>query len=108
MFSKIISVIVGQRFTDPTSGFRVVNRRAIKSFSAFYPDDYPEPEALILLHKQGFTMKEISVNMSSRKGGNSSINKWRPIYYMVKVLLAIFIDLCKKVPCKKRINKEEG
>lgn len=101
IFSKVISVIVGQRLTDPTSGFRAVTRGVIKSFSTFYPDDYPEPETLVLLHRQGFTMKEISVNMSSRKGGNSSINKWRPIYYMVKVLLAIFIDLCKKSPLQK-------
>jgi hypothetical protein len=105
IFSKVVSVIVGQKLTDPTSGFRAVNRGAIKSFSTFYPDDYPEPEALVLLHRQGFTMKEISVNMSSRKGGNSSITKWKSIYYMVNVLLAIFIDLCKKVPYKKKNNE---
>jgi len=101
MFSKVLSLIVGQRLTDTTSGFRAVNRELIKSFSKFYPGDYPEPEALVLLHREGFTMKEISVNMSSRKGGNSSITWWRSIYYMVKVLLAIFIDLCNKVPYKK-------
>lgn len=101
IFSKVLSLIVGQRLTDPTSGFRAVNRELIKSFSTFYPGDYPEPEALVLLHREGFTMKEISVNMSSRKGGNSSITGWRSIYYMVKVLLAIFIDLCRKIPYKK-------
>jgi len=101
IFSKILSLIVGQRLTDPTSGFRAVNEEVIKSFSKYYPADYPEPEALVLLHREGFTMKEISVNMSSRKGGNSSITWYRSIYYMVKVLLAIFIDVCKGVPCKK-------
>jgi hypothetical protein len=104
IFSRILSLIVGQRLTDTTSGFRAVNRELIKSFSTFYPGDYPEPEALVLLHREGFTMKEISVNMSSRKGGNSSITWWRSIYYMVKVLLAIFIDLCKKT-LTKRVNK---
>ena len=101
IFSRVLSLIVGQRLTDATSGFRAVNRELIKSFSTFYPRDYPEPEALVLLHREGFTMKEISVNMSSRKGGNSSITWLRSIYYMVKVLLAIFIDLCKNVPYKK-------
>lgn len=101
IFSRVLSLIVRQKLTDTTSGFRAVNRELIKSFSTFYPDDYPEPEALVLLHREGFTMKEISVNMSSRKGGNSSITWWRSIYYMAKVLLAIFIDLCKKVPYKK-------
>jgi glycosyltransferase involved in cell wall biosynthesis len=106
IFSRVISVIVGQRLTDPTSGFRAVSRGVIKSFSMFYPGDYPEPEALVLLHRQGFTIREIYVNMSSRKGGNSSINVWRSIYYMVKVLLAIFIDLCKEVPYKEQSTKE--
>jgi len=103
IFSKVLSVIVGQRLTDTTSGFRAVNREVIKNFSAFYPCDYPEPEALVLLHRGGFAIKEISVNMSSRKGGNSSITMWRSIYYMAKVLLAIFIDLCKKIPYKKSL-----
>ena len=105
IFSNILSVIVRQRLTDTTSGFRAVNKELIKSFATYYPDDYPEPEALVLLHREGFTMKEISVNMSSRKGGNSSINWWRSVYYMVKVLLAIFVDLCKEIPYRE-INKE--
>ncbi len=108
IFSRVLSLIIGQKITDPTSGFRVINKEVIKSFSSFYPGDYPEPEALVLLHRQRFTIKEVSVNMNSRKGGNSSITGWRPFYYMVKVLLAIFIDLCKKVPYKKEITKEAG
>ncbi len=101
IFSNILSLIVKQKLTDTTSGFRAVNRGLIKSFAMYYPDDYPEPEALVLLHRQGFTIKEISVNMSSRKGGSSSISGGKSIYYMVKVLLAIFIDLCKKIPYRK-------
>ena len=73
----------------------------LKSFSTFYPSDYPEPEALVLLHREGFTIIEISVNMSSRKGGNSSITLWDSFYYMVKVMLAILIDLCKTIPYKR-------
>ena len=106
IFSRVISVIVRQRLTDPTSGFRAVNRDVIRSFSNLYPGDYPEPEALVLLHRQGFAIREIYVNMSSRKGGNSSINAWRSVYYMVKVLLAIFIDLCKHVPRGREPGKE--
>lgn len=108
IFSRVLSLIIGQKITDPTSGFRAINKEVIKSFSLFYPEDYPEPEALVLLHRQRFTIKEVSVNMNSRKGGNSSITGWRPFYYMVKVLLAIFIDLCKSVPYKKEITKEAG
>lgn len=56
IFSRVLSLIVGQRLTDTTSSFRAVNRELIKSFSTFYPGDYPEPEALVLLHREGFTI----------------------------------------------------
>jgi glycosyltransferase involved in cell wall biosynthesis len=102
IFSRVLSLIVGQKLTDTTSGFRAVNKEVIKSFATYYPSDYPEPEALVLLHRERFSIKEISVNMSSRKGGNSSITLWKSAYYMVKVLLAIMIDLCKTIPYQKK------
>jgi glycosyltransferase involved in cell wall biosynthesis len=101
ILSKAISMVVGQKLTDPTSGFRAANRRAIQLFSDNYPQDYPEPEAMVLLHQCGLTMKEIPVRINQRYSGESSITKIRSIYYMVKVLLAIFVDCFKKRPVLK-------
>jgi len=98
IFSQVISLIVGQKITDPTSGFRAANRKTIQLFASNYPQDYPEPEAVILLHQCRLEMGEISVGMSERYSGESSITKIRSIYYMVKVLLAIFVDCFKKPP----------
>jgi len=98
VLSKAISMIVGEKLTDPTSGFRAANRRAIQLFSVNYPQDYPEPEAMVLLHQCGLKMKEIPVKINQRYSGESSITKIRSIYYMVKVLLAIFVDCFKKRP----------
>jgi glycosyltransferase involved in cell wall biosynthesis len=98
IFSRVISMIVGQKITDPTSGFRAANRKAIQLFASNYPQDYPEPEAVILLHQCRLKMGEIPVGMSERYSGESSITKIRSIYYMVKVLLAIFVDCFKKPP----------
>lgn len=98
IFSHVISMIVGQKITDPTSGFRAVNRRAIQLFASDYPQDYPEPEALILVHQCRLKMAEVPVGMSERYAGESSITSIRSIYYMVKVLLAIFVDCFKKPP----------
>ena len=36
----------GGRVTDPTSGFRMVDRRGIELFARDYPHDYPEVEAV--------------------------------------------------------------
>ncbi len=96
VFARVLSCIIGTRLTDTTSGFRAANRKVIKYFAADYPDDYPEVEALVLLHKAGFSISETGVAMRQRGGGRSSINAVRSIYYMVKVLLAVVIDLIKK------------
>jgi glycosyltransferase involved in cell wall biosynthesis len=98
ILSKAISMVVRQKLTDPTSGFRAANRRAIHLFSINYPQDYPEPEALVLLHQCGLVMREVPVKINQRYSGESSITRIRSIYYMVKVLLAIFVDCFKKRP----------
>jgi glycosyltransferase involved in cell wall biosynthesis len=98
IFSQVISMIVRQRITDPTSGFRASNRKAIRLFASNYPQDYPEPEVVILLHQCHLKMEEVPVGMSERYSGESSITKIKSIYYMVKVLLAIFVDCFKKPP----------
>jgi glycosyltransferase involved in cell wall biosynthesis len=97
IFSFILSRILGIAVTDSTSGFRAANRRVIDFFSRIYPDDYPEVEALVLLNKVDLKMVEVAVTMRERTGGRSSITATRSVYYMAKVLLAIFIDLMKKV-----------
>ncbi len=97
IFSFVLSRILGMTVTDSTSGFRAVNRRVIEFFAHSYPDDYPEVEALVLLHKAGLRMAEVAITMRERTGGKSSITPIRSIYYMTKVLMAIFIDLMKKV-----------
>jgi hypothetical protein len=104
IFSQVISMIVGQKITDPTSGFRAANRKAIRLFAHNYPQDYPEPEALVLLHQCCLKIGEVPVGMSERYSGESSITKIRSVYYMVKVLLAIFVDCFKKPP----LLREEG
>jgi glycosyltransferase involved in cell wall biosynthesis len=96
VFSTVLSAILGIQVTDTTSGFRVANRRVIDFFARTYPEDYPEVESLVLLHRAGMTIAEVPVRMRDRTGGQSSITPIRSAYYMIKVLLAVFIDLMKK------------
>ena len=95
-FSKLISSILRQRITDATSGFRAVTKKVIEKFAVNYPEDYPEPEAIVLLYKWGFKIAEVPVTMSPRKASISSITRIQSIYYLVKVTLAILIDLLRK------------
>lgn len=98
LFATLLSWIVGQRVTDPTSGFRLYNRRAITLFARDYPHDYPEVEAVLMLHHHQLRMSEEPVRMYQRGGGVSSISTGKSAYYMIKVLLAIFIGLARARP----------
>jgi glycosyltransferase involved in cell wall biosynthesis len=95
-FSRLLSAIVGQRITDPTSGFRMVNRRAIELFARDYPHDYPEVEAVLLLHAARLRSVELPVRMRARAGGRSSINASNSVYYMTKVLLAVVVGMLRR------------
>lgn len=96
IMSRIVDVAVGGGITDTTSGFRAANRKVIATFVRHYPDDYPEAESLVILHKAGLKAAEIPVEMNQRQGGVTSISPRKAAYYMIKVALAIFIDLFRK------------
>jgi glycosyltransferase involved in cell wall biosynthesis len=98
LFAVLLSRIVGQRVTDPTSGFRLYNRRAINLFARDYPHDYPEVEAVLMVHWHRLRMREVPVKMLQRGGGVSSIRSGKSAYYMIKVLLAIFVGLARARP----------
>ncbi|MBI4862114.1 MAG: glycosyltransferase family 2 protein [Candidatus Riflebacteria bacterium] len=95
-FDWVNSLVVGRRITDNTSGFRAYNRRAIEFLSRHYPHDYPEPEAVVLLARNGFSIEEVGIEMRERQGGRSSITFLRSGYYMLKVLLAIFVEVFRE------------
>jgi glycosyltransferase involved in cell wall biosynthesis len=98
VFSALLSRVVGQRVTDPTSGLRMTGRRGIELFARDYPHDYPEVEAVLLMHHHRLSSVEIPVVMRERLGGVSSINSTRSVYYMIKVLLAVIVGLCRARP----------
>lgn len=96
IFSWVNSWVLHTRITDNTSGFRAFNRRTIQFLSENYPQDYPEPESVVLLGLNRFSIVEIPVSMRERAFGRSSISPFRAIYYMVKVPFAIFMDMFKQ------------
>jgi len=103
LLAWVVSRIVGRRVTDTTSGFQALNRRAIELFAHDYPHDYPEVEATIMVSRHRLRSVEVPVSMRERGGGRSSITALRSVYYMVKVLLAIFVGLFRR-----NVVPEEG
>ncbi|MFB4167185.1 glycosyltransferase family 2 protein [Virgibacillus sp. JSM 102003] len=93
-FYYLILFLTGNKITDPTSGYRIINKEIIKEFANYYPVDYPEVEVLVDLAKKKFSVKEIKVEMNNRQGGTSSITPVKSIYYMIKVS---FFSLIRRV-----------
>ncbi len=93
LFSILLLLITRRRVTDPTSGFRLANRKTIELFAADYPHDYPEVEAILMMHAHKLTIAEVPVRMRPRGGGRSSINFARSVYYMAKVTVALIVGM---------------
>ena len=91
-FTWLIRVLTGSVIHDPTSGMRLVNRSVIEMFADRYPSDYPEPESVVSLLRNGRKVLELPVVMRERQGGISSIRFSGSIYYMIKVTIAIMIE----------------
>jgi glycosyltransferase involved in cell wall biosynthesis len=85
----------GIRVKDITSGFRLLNRKALQIVERDYPDTYPEPETIVLYGLNHLKIGEIPVEMRARDGGKSSITSSHSIYYMVKVALGMFFMTIK-------------
>lgn len=86
--------LTGVTVHDSTSGYRALNRKALRLVSEYYPDEYPEPEAIILYALNSLKISEVPVKMRERQGGESSIRAFKTIYYMIKVTLStVFLYL---------------
>ncbi|NOU98193.1 glycosyltransferase [Paenibacillus sp. LMG 31456] len=92
VFYYLFRLLIQTKVTDSTSGFRMYNRKSIHLLSKYYPDDYPEPDAIILLKKHGLHISEVGVEMREREHGTSSITPIKSPYYMAKVILSIFFS----------------
>jgi glycosyltransferase involved in cell wall biosynthesis len=96
VLSAWIRCLSGLKITDCTSGFRAANQKVIRAYAHWYPEDYPEPEVVLLLHRSKFKVVEIPVKMRRRMYGKSSISVARGLFYVVKVSACLFLDMVRQ------------
>ncbi len=94
--NAVIYLLSGLRVSDSTSGFRAATRPVIQAFAHWYPEDYPEPEVLLLLRRAGFTITQVPVTMRQRRTGRTSIPFVRGVYYLMKVSLCLALDTLRE------------
>ncbi len=95
-FTGLIKLVTGKKITDPTSGMRMAGREVIEIYAKNYPKDYPEPESVVVVLKEGKKVGEIPVQMNAREEGVSSISPRKSVYYMIKVSLAVLIAAVRR------------
>jgi glycosyltransferase involved in cell wall biosynthesis len=95
VFYYLFRMLIRTKVTDGTSGFRMYNRKSIQLLSRHYSDDYPEPDAIIMLKKHGLRISEVGVEMRQREHGSSSITMIKSPYYMAKVIVSIFFSFIR-------------
>lgn len=96
LFSRVASLIMRQNITDPTSGLQVMRLPVARFFcTEVYPSDYPDADILILLHRSGFSVREVAVQMGPPPG-KSMHSGHRSFYYMYKMWLSILVTLLRR------------
>lgn len=96
LFSRVASLIMRQHITDPTSGLQVMRLPVARFFcTEVYPSDYPDADILILLHRSGFCVREVAVQMSPPEG-KSMHSGHHSLYYMYKMWLSILVTLLRR------------
>jgi len=98
--SRALSGIVGTAVTDPTSGFRLVHRRALALFAEHYPEEYlgDTVEALVVAHRAGLTITQVPVSMRVRSCGRASTDPVRSAVYLLRVVVAVGLAMVRRVP----------
>ncbi len=92
LFSLLVRVYTGRRFSDPNSGMWAYNRRSMEFLASADLFDYPEGDMLIALERAGFRVAEVPVRMRSRHAGRSSLNPLKALGYLAQVALHPIFD----------------
>ncbi len=93
LLQRLVHRLVGQEFTDTSSGFRAFSRSMLDFFAVTYPVEYMDSvEALVLACNAGFKVDEVAVNMRGRTGGAPSNRRLRLVYYYARLLVVLVVS----------------
>lgn len=100
LFGSIAAWMTGEQVTDPTTGLQALSQRVVRLYcSGLFPDDYPDADMRVILHRMGIRVREIPVQMHASETGQSMHNGiLRPLYYVYKMMLAMIIARFRKLP----------
>lgn len=99
LFAFLTTKLVGFKITDPTSGYQAFNKRVLAFLTQdFFPCDFPDADVIIMLNRAGFKIREFPMHMYKRENGKSMHSGIKPVYYIFKMFLSMFMTLLRKTP----------
>jgi hypothetical protein len=105
----LVQVLVRQRFTDTSSGFRAFSRPMLEYFAETYPVEYMDSvEALVLACNAGFRVDEVAVNMRGRTGGAPSSRQLKLVYYYVRLIVVLLVSTTSRGQRARRTADRDG
>lgn len=90
LITAMIALTTRKKIQDPTSGMRLFDAKMIPLFAQEL-DYSPEPDTISLLMRNGFTVREVQVEMRERTAGESYLNFTKSVSYMLRTCISILL-----------------
>ncbi len=90
LITAMIALTTRKKIQDPTSGMRLFDARMIPLFAQEL-DYSPEPDTISLLMRNGFSVREVQVEMRERTAGESYLNFTKSVSYMLRTSISILL-----------------
>ena len=102
-FSRLVRLLTSIPVTDPTSGARALNRRAMRLYTREgFPDEFPDVSAIVLYHRYGLRVCEVPVRMYPSVKKRPMHRGMTVPYYIFNVFFSILIALLQEgTPAKE-------
>lgn len=90
LITAMIKLTTRKTIQDPTSGMRLFDAKMIPLFAQEL-DYSPEPDTISLLMRNGFSVREVQVEMRERTAGESYLNFTKSVSYMLRTCISILL-----------------
>jgi glycosyltransferase involved in cell wall biosynthesis len=104
-FRTLLKALASLDLSDPTSGLQALSRPVLDLYASnVFPIDYPDADVLLLLHRNGYRIVEIPVQMDDRPQSPSMHTHLTVAYYVYKMTLAILMNMLRPLERKDAIE----
>lgn len=105
-----VSPLCRAKLTDVTSGFRAVGPRGVPVFARDLPAEYlgDTVEALVLAHRAGLVVSEISVQMRQRSTGKASQGPFGATAYLARAFVMLAVAATRRAPVQPALPATGG